>query len=167
MNIVGIRPEQGDPVPNQNNVLILVRLSTGNGSDMLSQVQISSVALHLVASKDWRQGPEQSASSAVWITIPDLVRGQVQLEITMVDDFLSGRISQSEPVLIVVDPHGDRLNVQGALVTLVSQPAAVTLAASVRILPGQSKRPWTTPVALRPLDVSFTVASVADAVPAA
>lgn len=70
-------------------------------------------------------------------------------------------------MLIVVDPDWYLLNVQRTLVTLIGHAAAVTFGASVRIVRGQSKGGGTATVALGSFDVSFAIASVADAQAAA
>lgn len=71
------------------------------------------------------------------------------------------RVGQREAVLVIINPDGDLLNVQGALVTLISHPAAVALAAAVWIIPGESKGSWSTSVTRGTLDVPFAIAPLA------
>lgn len=85
----GVNPEQCNSASDQNDILVLVTLSSGVRGDVLRQGQISPIALDFVASKNGRQGPEQSAPSAVRVTVTDFVHGDIQLE-SVVDDFLPG-----------------------------------------------------------------------------
>lgn len=75
-----VRPVQRNAVADQQNVLVLVTLGIRIRGDMLRQCEVSAVTLHFVARENARQRPEQSAASAIRITIADLIHCHVQLE---------------------------------------------------------------------------------------
>lgn len=71
---------------------------------MLCQREIAAIALNLVASEHWREGPEESTASACRVTVGDFVHGDVQLK-TVVDHLLPSTVNEEHLSILRVQVH--------------------------------------------------------------